>query len=173
MNEYDKAGRYLIKRDPTGFCRWLLRRQDVAFCAWIDARRHALPHQGDLTNDLVAAFRVDEGFEGLCVELQAESAADSAARLLLGYLPRLLSEPAGEGSLALSAAGGAVVNLTGPGQPGGARPSPQIAGWLAASFSGLCAQRTLPRPCATLRRAQSRAGCSHGCRSCKAAPRRV
>ncbi|HKI33077.1 MAG TPA: hypothetical protein VKA46_14595 [Gemmataceae bacterium] len=141
MNEYDKAGRYLIKRDPTGFCRWLLRRQDVAFCAWIDARRHALPHQGDLTNDLVAAFRVDEGFEGLCVELQAESAADSAARLLLGYLPRLLSEPAGEGSLALSAAGGAVVNLTGPGQPGGVEQRPTVAPdcWLAGGIL----QRTL------------------------------
>jgi hypothetical protein len=26
MNDFDKAGRYLIKRDPVGFFRWLLRR---------------------------------------------------------------------------------------------------------------------------------------------------
>ena len=24
MNDYDKAGRYLVKRDPSGFFRWLL-----------------------------------------------------------------------------------------------------------------------------------------------------
>ena len=84
MNDYDKAGRYLIKRDPPGFFRWLLRRPDAAFHAWIDARRHALPDQGDLTNDLVAAFRVGDGFEALCVELQAESEGGSAARLAAG-----------------------------------------------------------------------------------------
>src|SRR5579863_9787751 len=116
MNEYDKAGRYLVKRDPPGFFRWLLRRE-AAFHAWIDARRHALPDQGDLTNDLVAAFRAGDGFEALCVELQAESAAGSASRLLLGYVPRLLTEPAAPGSLMVTAAGGAVVNLTGPPRP--------------------------------------------------------
>lgn len=115
MNDYDKAGRY--KRDAAGFFRWLLRREGVTFHAWIDTRRHALPDQGDLTNDLVASFRVGDGFEALCVELQAEAASDSAARLLLGYVPRLLTEPAAPDSLALSAAGGAVVNLTGPPQP--------------------------------------------------------
>src|SRR5947209_16094993 len=114
MNDYDKAGRYLIKRDPTGFFRWLLRRREVTFHAWIDTRRLALPDQGDLTNDLVAAFRVGDGFEGLCLELQAESDAGSATRLLLGYLPRLLTEPAAPGSLVLGAAGGVVINLTGP-----------------------------------------------------------
>ena len=109
MNEYDKADRYLIKRDPPGFFRWLLRRRDVSFHAWIDTRRHALPDQGDLTNDLVAAFRVAGGFEALCVELQAASEGGSAPRLLLGYVPRLLTEPAAPGSLVLRAAGGAVV----------------------------------------------------------------
>jgi hypothetical protein len=141
MNEYDKAGRYLIKRDPPGFFRWLLRRADVSFRAWIDARRHALPDQGDLTNDLVAAFRVGAGFEALCVELQAESAGGSAARLLLGYVPRLLTEPAAPGSLALAAAGGAVVNLTGPEQPAGVEQRPTLAPrcWLAGGIE----QRTL------------------------------
>jgi hypothetical protein len=141
MNEYDKAGRYLIKRDPPGFFRWLLRRPGVPFHAWIDARRHALPDQGDLTNDLVAAFHVGTGFEALCVELQAESEGGSAPRLLLGYVPRLLTEPAAPGSLVLSAAGGAVVNLTGPEQPGGVEQRPTLAArcWLAGGIE----QRTL------------------------------
>ncbi len=141
MNDYDKAGRYLIKRDPPGFFRWLLRRPDGAFHAWIDARRHALPDQGDLTNDLVAAFRVVGAFEALCVELQAESEGGSAARLLLGYLPRLLTEPPTEGSLLLTAAGGIVVNLTGPPQPEGVEYRPTLAPgcWL----SGGIEQRTL------------------------------
>jgi hypothetical protein len=39
MNDYDKAGRYLIKRAPAGFFRWLLRLSDLTFHAWIDARR--------------------------------------------------------------------------------------------------------------------------------------
>jgi hypothetical protein len=141
MNEYDKAGRYLIKRDPPGFFHWLLRRPDIRFHAWIDTRRHALPDQGDLTNDLVAAFRVGDGFEALCVELQAASEGGSAPRLLLGYVPRLLTEPAAPGSLALSAAGGAVVNLTGPGQPDGVEQRPTLAPhcWLAGGIE----QRTL------------------------------
>jgi len=140
MNEYDKAGRYLIKRDAPGFSRWLLRRE-VTFHAWIDARRHALPDQGDLTNDLVAAFRVGDAFEALCVELQAESEGGSAARLLLGYVPRLLTEPAAPGSLVLTAAGGIVVNLTGPEQPAGVNHRPTIAPncWLAGGID----QRTL------------------------------
>ena len=55
MNDYDKASRYLIKRDPAGFFRWLLGAV-VSFVCWIDARRLALPDQGDLTNDLVFPF---------------------------------------------------------------------------------------------------------------------
>ncbi len=141
MNEYDKAGRYLIKRDPPGFFRWLLRRTEAPFHAWIDARRHALPDQGDLTNDLVAAFRVGEGFEALCVELQAESEGGSASRLLLGYVPRLLSEPAAPGSLVLTAAGGVVVNLTGPEQSAGVEHRPTIAP--NCSLAGTIDQRTL------------------------------
>ncbi len=141
MNDYDKAGRYLIKRDPAGFFRWLLGRPDAVFHAWIDARRHALPDQGDLTNDLVAAFQVGDGFEALCVELQAESEGGSAARLLLGYVPRLLTEPAAPDSLVLTAAGGAVVNLTGPTQPPRVEHRPTLAP--ACWLSGSIHQRTL------------------------------
>jgi len=141
MNEYDKAGRYLIKRDPPGFFRWLLRRGDVSFHAWIDARRHALPDQGDLTNDLVAAFRVGRGFEALCVELQAASESGSATRLLFGYVPRLLTEPAAPGSLVLDAAGGAVVNLTGPEQSAAVEQRPTLAP--RCSLVGTIEQRTL------------------------------
>jgi hypothetical protein len=155
MNDYDKAGRYLIKRDPAGFFRWLLRRPG-AFHAWIDARRHALPDQGDLTNDLVAAFRVGDGFEALCVELQAASEGGSAARLLLGYLPRLLTEPATEGSLPLSAAGGVVINLTGPPQPSGIEHRPTLAPacWLAGAIE----QRTLRTEIAAATLAEVAAG---------------
>ncbi len=141
MNEYDKAGRYLIKRDPAGFFRWLLRLPDVAFHAWIDARRHALPDQGDLTNDLVAAFRIGYGFEALCVELQAASEGGSVWRLVLGYVPRLLTEPAAPGSLMLTAAGGTVVNLTGPEQPTHVEQRPTVAP--GCSLTGTIEQRTL------------------------------
>jgi hypothetical protein len=141
MNEYDKAGRWLIKRDPAGFFRWLLRRPDVTFHTWIDARRHALPDQRDLVNDLVAAFPVGDGFEALCVELQAASEGGSAGRLLLGYVPRLLTEPAVPGSLPLTAAGGIVVNLSGPEQPDRMEHRPTVAP--ACSLVGTIGQRTL------------------------------
>src|SRR5437660_11110537 len=114
MNPFDKAGRYLVKRDPDGFFRWLLRRDEVAFHLWIDARRVALPDQTDLTHDLVASFRVGDGFEALAVELQAEARPGTLARLL-EYLARLWAEPAAEGGLELSAAGGAALNFTGGG----------------------------------------------------------
>ncbi len=70
------------------------------------------------------------------MELQAASANDSAERLLLRYLPRLLTEPAAEGSLTLTAAGGVVVNLTGPPQPGGLEQRPTVAPdcWLAGGI---------------------------------------
>src|SRR5262249_36971933 len=121
--------------------RWLLSRPDVHFHAWIDARRLALPNQNDLTGDLVAAFRVGRSFEALCLELQASSRPDTAARLLLGYVPRLRTEPAGEGSLALSAVGGAVVNLTGQARPAALREAPSFAP--ACRLEGAVLQRTL------------------------------
>ncbi len=104
-------------------------------------RAGTLPDQGDLTNDLVAAFRVGEEFEALCVELQAESAGGSASRLLLGYVPRLLTEPAAPGSLVLKAAGGIVVNLTGPEQTASVEHRPTISP--NCSLTGTIGQRTL------------------------------
>jgi hypothetical protein len=112
MNDNDKAGRYLIKREPTGFFRWLLDDAGLAFHAWIDARRVVLPNQNDLTNDLVAAIRGPVALEAFCVELEAEARADSLPRLLR-YLAQLWAEPSGGGSLAFSCVGGVVLDLTG------------------------------------------------------------
>src|SRR5262245_58100966 len=114
MSDYDKAARYLIKRDPVGFFCWLLELTVIDFYCWVDARRVALPDQGDLTSDLIAACRVESSFEALCVEVQTESADDSAGRLLYGYVPRLRSERGEPASLPLLAIAGLVVNLTGP-----------------------------------------------------------
>lgn len=112
MNDYDKAGRYQIKRDPTGCFRWLLKRSDVVFRAWLDARRVALPDQGDLTNDLVAALENDDALEGICLELEAEARADAVTRLL-GYLSRIWSEPGTSESLPLACVSGVILDLTG------------------------------------------------------------
>ncbi len=140
MNDYDKAGRYLLKRDPAGMFRWLLGGP-APFHAWIDARRLALRDQGDLTGDLVAAFRVGAEFEALCVELQAESRPETAGRLLLGYVPRLAAEPTVPPGLPLAAVGGVVINLTGPAQPAALRLSPTVAP--ACRLEGAVLQRTL------------------------------
>jgi hypothetical protein len=132
----DKASRYLIKRDPAGFFRWLLRRNDIVFRAWIDARRLALPDQRDLANDLVAALAVGDAHEALCVEIQAESEVGAASRLLLGYVPRLLTEPDVPNALPLTTAGGAVINLTGRSQPTGIEHRLSVAPgcWLAGGI---------------------------------------
>ncbi len=82
MNDYDKAGRYLMKADPSRVFPWLLRRPTVAFRAWIDARRVALPDQRDLTNDLVAALENDGELEAICLELEADARADAVTRVL-------------------------------------------------------------------------------------------
>ena len=81
MNDYDKAGRYLVKREPTGFFRWLSANPRLTFRAWIDARRVALPNQKDLTNDLVAAVQVDVTLEAICLELEVQARADALKRL--------------------------------------------------------------------------------------------
>ncbi len=112
MNDYDKAGRYLVKRDPAGFFRWLLADPRLSFQTWIDARRLALPDQSDLTNDLVAVLRNDEAVEGICLELEAEARADVLTRLL-EYLGRLWTEPGGRGSFSVSCVSGVVLDLTG------------------------------------------------------------
>ena len=43
MNDYDKAGRYLFKKDPVGSLRWLMGNPVINFHVWIDSRRLALP----------------------------------------------------------------------------------------------------------------------------------
>jgi len=112
MNDYDKAGRYLVKREPTGFFRWLLANPAVSFDAWIDSRRVALPDQNDLTNDLVAVLRNGDELEGICLELEAKARADALTRLL-EYMVRLWTEPGGPGSLRVSCVAGAVLDFTG------------------------------------------------------------
>src|SRR5262245_45341595 len=102
MNDYDKVGCYLVKRDPPGFLRRLLVNPALSFHVWIDARRVALANQGDLTNDLVAAERSEGGFEGVCLELAvarrplpdedaerlvASVAAGANSPWLLGWVP--------------------------------------------------------------------------------------
>jgi hypothetical protein len=77
MNDNDKAGRYLFKRDPGGHLRWLLATPALEFHAWIDSRRVVLPNQKDLTQDLVAAVRSGEVLEAFCLELEAEARADA------------------------------------------------------------------------------------------------
>lgn len=112
MNDYDKAGRYLIKRDAARIIGWILNQPlGVNFHAWLDSRRLALPDQRDLTHDLVAACGVGQGFEGFCIELVAKSHHESLQRVAYGYMARLLRERSG---LALTAVGGVVVNFTGP-----------------------------------------------------------
>jgi hypothetical protein len=112
MNDYDKASRYMVKRDPSRIFPWLLRSPTAAFEAWIDARRVALPDQRDLTNDLVAAVGQDGTREAVCLELEAEARADAVTRVL-GYALRVWTEPEGEGSLPITCATGVIVDLTG------------------------------------------------------------
>jgi hypothetical protein len=112
MNDYDKAGRYLVKRAPTGVFRWLLANPGLTHQAWIDARRVVLPNQNDLTNDLVAAVQSGAAREGICLELEAEARADALPRLLM-YLARLWTEPGGRNSLAISCVSGVILDLTG------------------------------------------------------------
>jgi hypothetical protein len=141
MTDYDKAARYLIKRDPSGFFRWLLTTDEALFHAWIDARRLALPDQGDLTSDLVGALGVDGGYEAFCAEVQAGSEEGSAARVLFGYLPRLRSESPAPDSIPLSAIGGGVVNLTGRPRRDTVSELPKLAP--ACRFHGTVLQRSL------------------------------
>jgi hypothetical protein len=112
MNDYDKAGRYLVKRAPAGVFRWLLDNPGLTFQAWIDSRRVVLPNQNDLTNDLVAAVRSGAAREAICLELEAEARADALPRLLM-YLARLWTEPGGRHSLAVSCVSGVILDLTG------------------------------------------------------------
>ena len=60
MPDFDKAARYVAKQDPPGFLRWLWRNAatPLVFHSWLDARRLALPAEGDLTCDTVAGLGI-------------------------------------------------------------------------------------------------------------------
>jgi hypothetical protein len=121
MHEYDKASRYMIKHDPAGLFRWLWRHADtpLQFHSWLDARRLALPDEGDLTCDTVAAFRLAREAEpshALMVEFMAESRRNTLARMLAYVLRARTEPPAAEGQELPPQLGGVVINLTGKAQ---------------------------------------------------------
>ena len=121
MHEYDKANRYMIKQAPADFFRWLWRYAStpLQFHSWLDARRLALPDEGDLTCDTVAAFRLADQTElshALIVEFMAELRSNTLDRLL-GYVLRARTEPrTTEGQELPPQLGGVVINLTGKAQ---------------------------------------------------------
>src|SRR5690349_14333095 len=112
MNDYDKAGRYLVKREPAGFFQWLFANSHVEFHAWIDARRVAFPKPTDLTTVLLGVRGDGAEVAAACLEREAEARADALTRLL-GYVTRLWSEPGGRQSMAVSCVSGAILDLTG------------------------------------------------------------
>jgi hypothetical protein len=122
MAEYDKAARYPAKQDPPGFFGWLARQPNtpLRFHSWLDARRLALPVEGDLTCDTVAAFSLTDGAEpthALIVEFMAESRPNTLDRLL-EYVVRARTEPPPAAGQELPPqVGGVVINLTGPERP--------------------------------------------------------
>jgi hypothetical protein len=120
MADFDKAARYQAKQDPPGFLCWLWRSRNppLVFHSWIDARRLALPTEGDLTCDTVAGLRLPDTTElagALLLEFETQSRPGTLGRFL-DYLVRALRE-SGTAGLSLGRLGVAVVNLTGPPQP--------------------------------------------------------
>src|SRR5260370_29452922 len=119
MHEFDKAARYIAKQDPPNFFRWLWRHADTTlrFHSWLDARRLALPVEGDLTCDTVAAFHLDGQVElshALIVEFMAESRSNTLDRLL-AYVGRARTEPAPAKDQVLpTQLGRVLINLTVP-----------------------------------------------------------
>ncbi len=136
MNDNDKAGRYLCKRDPAGQLRWLLANAALAFHAWIDSRRVVLPNQRDLTQDLVAAVRSGDVLEAFCLELEAEARADSVARVLR-YLVGVWTEPGGGESLEVSCVSGVILDLTGRSRARNLRLRSAITSGCALQFTVL------------------------------------
>jgi hypothetical protein len=121
LHEYDKASRYMAKQDPPGFLRWLWRHADtpLQFHSWLDARRLALPDEGDLTCDTVAAFHLTgqaEPSHALIVEFMAESRGNTLTRMLAYVLRARTEPPAAEGQKLPPQLGGVVINLTGKAQ---------------------------------------------------------
>jgi hypothetical protein len=121
MHEYDKASRYMIKQDPFGVFRWLWWHADtpLQFHSWLDARRLALPEEGDLTCDTVAAFHLASQAEpshAMIVEFMAESRSDTLNRMLAYVLRARTEPPAAAGQELPPQLGGVIINLTGPSQ---------------------------------------------------------
>jgi hypothetical protein len=118
MDEYDKASRYMIKQAPAAFICWLWRHADtpLQFHSWLDARRLALPDEGDLTCDTVAAFHLTgqaEPSHALIVEFMAESRSNTLDRMLV-YVLRARTEPPAAADQELPPQlGGVIINLTG------------------------------------------------------------
>src|SRR5713101_5347948 len=87
MAEFDKGARYLAKQDPAGFFAWLWRHAatPLVFHSWLDARRLALPIEGDLTCDTVAAFSLPgqpEPTHALIVDFKAQARSEALEQLL-------------------------------------------------------------------------------------------
>jgi hypothetical protein len=118
INDFDKACRYLAKRQPAGLFAWLLpgHEQLLAFDDWVDTRRLPFPGEPDRTCDTVARFRdrTEPGrFWLLVLEFQSHPERWMLLRLLR-YQGALLWEfrpPGRRGQL--PSVGGVLVNLTG------------------------------------------------------------
>jgi hypothetical protein len=82
MNDYDKTGRFLAKRDAEDFFRWWLGNPRANFHAWIDARRVALPNQGDLSNDKGLNMQTSPFFDEIRAEGREEGRAEVARTLV-------------------------------------------------------------------------------------------
>jgi hypothetical protein len=91
----------------------------LQFHSWLDARRLALPGEGDLTCDTVAGFHLAGQAElshALIVEFMAELRSNTLDRLLAYVLRARTESPSAEGQELPPRIGGVVINLTGPAQ---------------------------------------------------------
>jgi hypothetical protein len=123
MNDFDQAARRLARLDPLGLFRYLLPglAADVNFAGWLDTRAVPFPGPTDRTGDTVAElrFRGDPGRpRAVVLEFQTRNDGDILERLF-DYAARLRLDvrPVADPSRRYDVVA-AVVNLTGPGQPG-------------------------------------------------------
>jgi hypothetical protein len=170
MNDYDKGGRFAIKRlDPRGFLLWLLvGLEELVFNRWLDTQAAPFPGEPDRRCDTVAEM-VSPGHAqppwAVVVEPQAQWQAYFGVRLLqyeLTLFDELRHGPHGQDRYPMA---GAVVNLSGrdlqgevawtpPGQTGGVGLVGKVwvrnlhredaAGTLADIASGKTARCVLP-----------------------------
>jgi hypothetical protein len=161
---YDRASRYLMRRNPEALLAWLLSlaAQPHDFVAWLDTRRIPWPRQPERTCDTVAHLR-DLARHGLpwavVIEFQLKPDAEMFGRLLI-YLGQvwldLRPTPHAGDRFCVAAV---VVNLTGKGACGldlswpeaGVRTVLQPREWnlsqaVAAQILDGVAAGTIPRP---------------------------